>query len=166
MSLTARNSSFMSLGQSPIEQITGQMPDILEYLDFSLYDWIWYHDNAGIGINVFDHWIGVSHCIGISCLIRIVHSIVHKNKYYRARPRDFGNNVIPKYRGISGMDFPDRGILASKCTQNPAVVWHCSTSFFVQYCQIHVQTSNTSYECTPTQWKETPKTAKHNDDRC
>ncbi len=63
-------------------------------------------------------------------------------------------------------NFRDRGILVSKCTQNPAVVWHCSTSFCVQYCQIHVQTSNTSYECTPAQWKETPMTAKHNYDRC
>ena len=39
MSLTA-NSVFSLEGRAPIEQITGETPDISEYLDFSFYDWL------------------------------------------------------------------------------------------------------------------------------
>jgi hypothetical protein len=63
MSLTS-NSSFNLDGRTPIEQITGETPDISEYLDFSFYDWVWYRDNAGVGDNMFGRWLGVSHRIG------------------------------------------------------------------------------------------------------
>jgi hypothetical protein len=63
MSLTA-NSNFASEGRTPLEQITGETPDISEYLDFGFYDWIWYKDNAGVGDNMFGRWLGVSHRVG------------------------------------------------------------------------------------------------------
>jgi hypothetical protein len=63
MSLTA-NSSFALEGRTPIEQITGETPDISEYLDFGFYDWVWYKDNAGVGENMFGRWLGVSHRVG------------------------------------------------------------------------------------------------------
>ena len=63
MSLTA-NSTFALDGRTPIEQITGETPDISEYLDFSFYDWVWYRDNAGVGDNMFGRWLGVSHRVG------------------------------------------------------------------------------------------------------
>ena len=34
-----------------MEQITGETPDISEYLDFGFYNWVWYKDNAGLGEN-------------------------------------------------------------------------------------------------------------------
>ena len=63
MSLTA-NSSFALAGRTPIEQVTGETPDISEYLDFEFYDWIWYKDNAGVGDNSYGSWLGVSHRVG------------------------------------------------------------------------------------------------------
>jgi len=63
MSLTA-NSVFSLEGRAPIEQITGETPDISEYLDFSFYDWLWYKDNAGVGDNKCGRWLGVSHRVG------------------------------------------------------------------------------------------------------
>ncbi len=45
------NSVFSLEGRAPIEQLTGETPDISEYLDFSFYDWVWYKDNAGVGDN-------------------------------------------------------------------------------------------------------------------
>jgi hypothetical protein len=63
MSLTA-NSVFSLEGRAPIEQITGETPDISEYLDFSFYDWVWYKDNAGMGDNKCGRWLGVSHRVG------------------------------------------------------------------------------------------------------
>jgi Reverse transcriptase (RNA-dependent DNA polymerase) len=64
MSLTA-NSNFALEGRTPLEQLTGETPDISEYLDFGFYDYVWYRDNAGVGDNKFGRWLGVSHRIGI-----------------------------------------------------------------------------------------------------
>ena len=63
MSLTA-NSTFSLAGRTPMEQVTGETPDISEYLDFGFYDWVWYKDNAGVGENSFGRWLGVSHRVG------------------------------------------------------------------------------------------------------
>ena len=63
MSLTA-NSSFSLDGRTPMEEVTGETPDISEHLDFTFYDWVWYKDNAGVGDNMFGRWLGVSHRIG------------------------------------------------------------------------------------------------------
>jgi len=63
MSLTS-NSSFSLEGRTPMEQLTGETPDISEYLDFGFYDWIWYKDNAGLGENRIGRWLGVAHKVG------------------------------------------------------------------------------------------------------
>jgi hypothetical protein len=63
MSLTS-NTAFNLEGQTPMEQITGETPDILEYLDFGFYDWVWYKDNAGLGKNKMGRWLGVAHRVG------------------------------------------------------------------------------------------------------
>jgi hypothetical protein len=63
MSLTS-NSTFNLDGRTPMEQITGETPDISEYLDFGFYDWIWYKDNAGLGENKIGRWLGIAHRVG------------------------------------------------------------------------------------------------------
>jgi hypothetical protein len=63
MSLTS-NSSFSLDGRTPMEQVTGETPDISEYLDFGFYDWVWYKDNAGLGDNCIGRWLGVAHRVG------------------------------------------------------------------------------------------------------
>jgi hypothetical protein len=63
MSLTS-NSSFHLDGRTPLEQVTGETPDISEYLDFGFYDWVWYKDNAGLGENCIGRWLGVAHRVG------------------------------------------------------------------------------------------------------
>ena len=50
--------------RTPLEQLTGETPDISEYLDFSFYDLCWYNDNAGLGETKLGHWQGVSHRVG------------------------------------------------------------------------------------------------------
>ena len=47
-----------------MEEVTGDTPDISEYLDITFYDWVWYKNNAGVGNNMFGRWLGVSHLIG------------------------------------------------------------------------------------------------------
>ena len=47
-----------------LEKVTGETPEILEYIDFSFYDWCWYKENAGIGEMKLGRWLGVSHRTG------------------------------------------------------------------------------------------------------
>ena len=49
MSNIVATGSYYSKEQTPLEIITGKMPDISEYLDFSFYDWVMYKSNAGVG---------------------------------------------------------------------------------------------------------------------
>ena len=69
MQCTASNSGRLR-GRTPLEQLTGETPDISEYLDFSFYDWCWYNDNAGLGETKFGRWLGVSHHVGSLMLER------------------------------------------------------------------------------------------------
>ena len=51
-------------GRTPLEIITGETPDISEYLDFEFYDWVLYRSNAGLGEVELARWLGVSHKVG------------------------------------------------------------------------------------------------------
>ena len=48
-------------GRTSLEKVTGETPDISDYLDFSFYDWCWYKNNAGLGESQIGRWLGVSH---------------------------------------------------------------------------------------------------------
>ena len=58
------NSSRYSNGRTPIECITGDTPDVSEYIDFGFYDWVTYRQNAGLGKIEIGRWMGVSHRVG------------------------------------------------------------------------------------------------------
>ena len=47
-----------------MEVITGETPDISEYMDFDFYDWVLYRSNAGLGEVEVARWLGVSHRVG------------------------------------------------------------------------------------------------------
>jgi hypothetical protein len=61
--LTVSSSRYAN-GRTPLEIITGETPDISEYLDFTFYDWVIYNNNAGLGENCLGRWLGVSHKVG------------------------------------------------------------------------------------------------------
>ena len=42
------SSSRYASGRTPLEYITGETPDISEYLDFTIYDWSTHRANAGL----------------------------------------------------------------------------------------------------------------------
>ena len=60
------SSSKYAHGRTALEVITGETPDISEYLDFGFYDWVIYRSNAGMGEPSLGRWIGVSHKVGQS----------------------------------------------------------------------------------------------------
>ena len=55
------NSSRYSDERTSLKIITGETPDLSEYLDFGLYDWVAYWNNPGLGVPEVGQWLGVSH---------------------------------------------------------------------------------------------------------
>ena len=56
-------------GRTGYERLTGQTPDISEWLDFSFYDLVWFHQADKPGFTKKEHhhlgrWLGISHRIG------------------------------------------------------------------------------------------------------
>ena len=51
-------------GQNSLELITGETPDISEYLDFGWYDRVWFKEDAGIGETQIGRFLGPSHKVG------------------------------------------------------------------------------------------------------
>jgi hypothetical protein len=58
------SSSRHAEGRTSIEIITGETPDISEFLDCGFYDWVSFKENAGLGPTALGQFLGVSHRIG------------------------------------------------------------------------------------------------------
>ena len=51
-------------GCFPIACVTGETPDISEYLDFGFHDHLSYKENARLGMMAIRRWLGVSRRVG------------------------------------------------------------------------------------------------------
>ena len=51
-------------GRTPLEALTGETPDISQYLDFGFYNRVWFKEDAGLGDTKLGRFLGVSHHIG------------------------------------------------------------------------------------------------------
>jgi hypothetical protein len=53
-------------GRTPNEMLTGNTPDISEYMDYEWYSPLWYYDNAAFPEthNTLGRWLGVAHRVG------------------------------------------------------------------------------------------------------
>ena len=58
------SSSRYAKGRTALEIITGETPDITQYLDFGFYEWVAYKQNAGVGPGELARWLGISHKTG------------------------------------------------------------------------------------------------------
>ena len=58
------SSSKYAHGRTSIEIITGDTPDISEYIDFGFYDWVTFRSDAGLGELQLGRWLGVWHKVG------------------------------------------------------------------------------------------------------
>ena len=63
MSLTHTSAGDLN-GCIPLSRVTGETPDISEFLDFGFYDYVWYRDNAGLGPQLAGRWLGVAESRG------------------------------------------------------------------------------------------------------
>ena len=107
------NSSIHSQGRTPLEIITGDTPDISEYLDFGIYDWVLYKDNAGFGDTKLGRMLGVSHRVGpmmsywilpischiISCTtVQRLTLLDQQTEIYKERCKHFNTTVQERLR--------------------------------------------------------------------
>ena len=51
-------------GQTSIEKVTGNIPDISELPDFGFFDLCCFRENAVLGETLHGRWLGVSHIVG------------------------------------------------------------------------------------------------------
>ena len=51
-------------GTRPLQYVTGETPDISEYLDFGFYDHVSYKKIVGLEMTDIGRWLGVYHSIG------------------------------------------------------------------------------------------------------
>ena len=63
MQITASFASNIQ-GRTPLEALTGETPDISQYLDFEFYDQFWFKEDAGLGETKLERFLGVSHQVG------------------------------------------------------------------------------------------------------
>ena len=56
-------------GRTPLEALTGETPDIYQYLDFGFYNRVWFKEDSRLGETKPGILLGVSHYIGsiMSC---------------------------------------------------------------------------------------------------
>ena len=59
MQLTASNAASLQ-GRTPLEVVTGETPDISQYLDFGWYDWVWFKENAGLDVPRLGRFLGIA----------------------------------------------------------------------------------------------------------
>ena len=66
MSLTHTTSGTRNIGEGciPLTQVTGETPDISEYLDFGFYDRVWFKDNGGTSPPEPVRWLGILERVG------------------------------------------------------------------------------------------------------
>ena len=50
--------------RTPLEALTGETPDISQYLDFGFYDRVWFKEDVGLGETKLEIFLGVSHQVG------------------------------------------------------------------------------------------------------
>jgi hypothetical protein len=91
------NSIYSLAGRTPLEAITGETPDISEYLDFGFYDYFWFKENAGFGPNEVGRWLGVSHNIGNAMsywILKSTGSIVSRSTVQRITDNEKGTDEV------------------------------------------------------------------------
>lgn len=110
------SSSRYANGRTPLEIITGETPDITEYLDFGLYDWVIFKSNAGVGPVELGRWLGVSHRVGqlmsywvlpssgipISCAtVQRLTLLDQQTDAWKSRMEDFNNGLEDKLEAVT-----------------------------------------------------------------
>lgn len=117
MNVTVNGSKY-SKSRTPLEILTGITPDISEFLDFNIYDWVYYKTNAGLGPRELGRWLGVSHrrgplmtywiltnqCQIISCdSVQRVTNAERDSDGVRAAMETYTQSISPRLNAAAGI---------------------------------------------------------------
>jgi len=112
MQLTASNAANLN-GRTPIESITGETPDISQYLDFSWYCWVWFKENAGLSVPKIGRFLGIADSSsnlmsfrilpesGIPVVAGTVQRVTHleqQTDVVKERMQDYSNKINLKFK--------------------------------------------------------------------
>ena len=113
------SSSRYAKGRTALEIITGETPDISEYLDFGFYDWVTYRADAGMGELSLGKWLGVSHKVGqlmsywiltgtarvISCVtVQRLTNLEQQTIEWKQRMHKYNENIIKRLDHVSNTE--------------------------------------------------------------
>ena len=102
-SVTVSNSHY-AVQRTALEIITGEIPDITQYLEFGIYNWVVFKSNTWVCPPELGWWMGVSHKIGdlmsywiipllyipVSCTtVKWLINLEHKPDRWRNMMKDF-----------------------------------------------------------------------------
>ena len=88
--------------RTSLEKVTGETPEISEYVDFSFYDWCWYKENACMGEMKLGRWLGVSHRRGSLmsfCVLTQTCKVVSRTSVQRVTWLEMGEEDTQKRTG-------------------------------------------------------------------
>lgn len=99
-SLTASNHAFLD-GVTPHEKVLGYTPDISEYLLYSWFDWVWYHDPSDYDKWLLGRWLGPAHNCGQGLASHILSAsgkVVTRSSISNIPPQELSNEEISRRR--------------------------------------------------------------------
>jgi hypothetical protein len=100
--------------RTPIKAVLGEMPDMLEHLDFGFYDWVWFKRDAGIGEIEIGKWLGMFKSMGSLMSyyalpitgVPVSRTTVQRvTEHWRSKPKLISSGLPPttkQSQGISG----------------------------------------------------------------
>ena len=112
MQLTASYAARLN-GKTPLGSITGETPDISQYLDFGWYDWVWYKEKAGLDVPWIGKFLGIADSVsnlmtyhilpasGIPITAGTVQRVTHLEQQtdaVRQRMIEFNNKIADKFK--------------------------------------------------------------------
>ena len=122
MQLTASHVASLQ-GRTPVEAVTGETPDISQYLDFGWYDWVWFKENAGLDVPCLGRFLGIAHsasnimsfyilCIlGTPVVAGTVQRVTQLELQTKERVHEFNRKIVDRFKegrlATNGMPPPD-----------------------------------------------------------
>ena len=98
LSLTATDSILLD-GVTPHEKVLGHTPNISEYLSFSWFDWIWYHEPNDPDKILLGRWLGPAHDCGQGLAYHVLAStgkVVTRSTVTNVAPQDMSTDDVAR----------------------------------------------------------------------
>jgi hypothetical protein len=120
------NSIYVLHGRTPYERVTGDTPDISEWIDFAFYQFVWFKLHPGVESPELGRWLGVSHRVGSDMCFWILNKnarVLSRTTVQPVGPLELQTDTV-KEKCNEFQACLDRHLPASKPTNNGMSSWH------------------------------------------